>query len=151
LEDKLKKNSDEMEKIEILLREYKQIIHKKEEEILLYQNKIAEQENNLVLKENKINFFIEKYANKKEEEKYYDYNNSENINNRFNENSILLERSNKIDELIKSNNLLAKEKEELEAKIIFMKSLVSEISQRMEIEAEKQKNMNEEIADMLER
>ncbi len=151
MEDKLKKNSDEMEKIEILLREYKQIIHKKEEEILLYQNKIAEQENNLVLKENKINFFIEKYANKKEEEKYYDYNNSENINNRFNENSILLERSNKIDELIKSNNLLAKEKEELEAKIIFMKSLVSEISQRMEIEAEKQKNMNEEIADMLER
>jgi hypothetical protein len=172
LEDKLKKNSDDIEKMENIIREFQQIIHKKEEDILIYKNKVAELENNLILKENKINFFIEKYSNKKVEEKYYDYNDD---NNRLNDNNynsilntddnindlnfnqkniyenILLERSKEIEDLIKSNTLLTKEKEDLEAKIINMKSLVSEISQRMEIEAEKQKNMNEEISDMLER
>ena len=46
---------------------------------------------------------------------------------------------------------MTKEKEELELKIINMKYLVSEISQRMEIEADNQKKMNEEITEIMER
>ena len=62
-----------------------------------------------------------------------------------------MERSEEIKNLITSNNQIKKEKEDLESKISHMKSLISEITHRLEIEMEKQKNTSEEISEMIER
>jgi hypothetical protein len=138
--------------MENLLNELTNKLNKKEDEIKNFKNKVTEMEINLHNKDNKIIILEEKlinYENDKEKENEIKKDN-ENDEKIIYDN-IIFEKTKEIQDLTNSNNLLTKEKEELETKILNMKYLVSEISERMEIEADKQKKINEEISVIKER